>query len=143
MKIIQNLLFFVVVIINITMYFVFKQKKLVNAFSHLSSFDFSPSVLQQPPNPFHLPPPNILAPPPPMSHHPSRPTLPPFPGPPPPPGTNGPPPLPWTVGLNLIYLKKVSILCYIATTTITFISIRTTSTSNADSTNATTTCSCN
>jgi len=62
--------------------------------------------LSQPPNPFHLPPPNILAPPP-MTHNPSRPTLPPFPGPPPlPPGTNGPRPPPWTVCLLIIYFEN-------------------------------------
>jgi len=105
MKIIQNLLFFGVVNFNITIYFVCKPKKLVNIIEiiyHLFLFDFYSLVLQQPPNPFHLPPPNILAPPPSMSHHPSRPTLPPFPGPPPPPGTNGPPPPPWTVCFRFI-----------------------------------------
>ncbi|CAF4859708.1 unnamed protein product, partial [Rotaria magnacalcarata] len=54
------------------------------------------TVLQQPPNPFHLPPPNMPPAPTSMSHHSSRPTLPPFPGHPPPPGSNGPLP-PWTV----------------------------------------------
>ncbi|CAF4412232.1 unnamed protein product [Rotaria socialis] len=53
------------------------------------------TLLQQPPNPFHLPPPNMPPAPTSMSHHSSRPTLPPFPGPPPPPGSNGPLP-PWT-----------------------------------------------
>jgi hypothetical protein len=71
------------------------------------TFSYYFLVLQQPPNPFHLPPPNILTPPPPMPHHSSRATLPPFPGPPPP-GTNGQLPPPWTVCLSLIYSKSIS-----------------------------------
>jgi hypothetical protein len=48
-----------------------------------------------------------------MSHHPSRPTLPPFPGPPPPPGANGPPPPPWTVCLDLIDSKEKFVFSFI------------------------------
>lgn len=144
-KQIPNFLFFVVVNINTTMHFVFKLKKLVRTTTYplcLYPIRFSFSVLSQPPNPFHLPPPNMLTPPP-MPHHPSRPTLPPFPGPPPS-GNNGPPPPPWTVGFDDISSKMKIIVFALATTTTTrtFISNRSTSTANTYSTSSTTTCNC-